>query len=250
MSVSILPLRVSGLTFEAGGRRLIDDISFDLAAGPRTVMLGPNGAGKSLTLRLCHGLMRPTAGVVHWSGVDSRERLGQVRAAQAMVFQRPVMLRRSAAANVDYALKCRHVERGERRRKVAEALEQTGLSALAATSARVLSAGEQQRLALARAWVLTPEVLFLDEPTANLDPAATRAVEDIVAAIGARGTKIVLTTHDLGQARRLAEEVLFLDRGRLLEHVAADEFFAGPATPQARAFIRGELPGDGEGTAP
>ncbi len=237
MSETILPLRVSNLTFEAGGKRLLDGISFELGAGPRTVILGPNGAGKSLMLRLCHGLMAPTSGAVRWMG-GARD----VRARQAMVFQRPVMLRRSAAANVSYALACRKVPRRQRRALVAEALELTGLSGLHDIPARVLSAGEQQRLALARAWILQPEVLFLDEPTANLDPASTRSVEDIVCAIGARGTKIVLTTHDLTQARRIAEEVLFLSGGRLLEFGPADGFFARPATAEARAFIAGELP--------
>ena len=181
--------------------------------------------------------MRPTAGTIRWSDAGHET----ARHAQAMVFQRPVMLRRSAAANVAYALKCRGTGCADRSRLVSEALEQTGLSALASAPARVLSTGEQQRLALARAWVLSPQVLFLDEPTANLDPAATRAVEDIVIAIGDRGTKIVLTTHDLAQARRLAEDVLFLNQGKLLEHVAAETFFAGPATAQARAFIEGVL---------
>ena len=234
MSATILPLRVSGLVFEAGGRRLLDGLSFELAAGRRSVILGPNGAGKSLTLRLCHGLIAPTAGTISWRGG-----MRAARARQAMVFQRPVMLRRSAAANVAYALRGRPM--GRRRARVAEALEMAALPHLARTPARVLSAGEQQRLALARAWVLDPEVLFLDEPTANLDPAATRAVEEMVLAIAAHGTKIILTTHDLGQARRLADEVLFLYGGRLLEHGPAAAFFAAPATAEARAFIAGEL---------
>ena len=117
----------------------------------------------------------------------------------------------------------------------------TGLSPLANTSARVLSIGEQQRLALARAWALRPQVLFLDEPTASLDPAATRAVEEIVMRIHASGTKIVMTTHDLAQALRLAEEVVFLHRGRLIEHAPASEFFRAPRTAEAQAFVRGEL---------
>ncbi len=245
MSATILPLRVSGLVFEAGGRRLLDGLSFELAAGRRSVILGPNGAGKSLTLRLCHGLIAPTAGTISWRG-DMRA----ARTRQAMVFQRPVMLRRSAAANVAYALGGRPMGRRQRRARVAEALEMAGLPHLARTPARVLSAGEQQRLALARASVLDPEVLFLDEPTANLDPAATRAVEEMVLAIAAHGTKIILTTHDLGQARRLADEVLFLHGGRLLEHGPAEAFFAAPATAEARAFIAGELYTDGRENRP
>ena len=237
LNPSILPLVVSGLVFEAGGRRLLDGLSFELAAGRRSVILGANGAGKSLTLRLCHGLIAPTAGTIRWRGDPHA-----ARARQAMVFQRPVMLRRTAAANIAYALHGSGLGRLRRNARVDEALEMAGLLHLAGTPARVLSAGEQQRIALARAWVTEPEVLFLDEPTANLDPAATRAVEELVHAIAAQGTKIVLTTHDLGQARRIGEEVLFLHGGRLLEHGPAEDFFAGPATAEARAFIAGELP--------
>ncbi len=169
-----------------------------------------------------------------WQGVEPRRR-------QAMVFQRPVMLRRSAAANIDFALVLRGLGAQDRQRRRDEALERTGLGKLAASPARALSVGEQQRLALARAWAVRPQVLFLDEPTASLDPAATRAVEAIVADIRESGTKIVMTTHDLGQARRLADEVLFLHNGRLVETAAAERFFDAPRSPEADAFLKGEL---------
>jgi tungstate transport system ATP-binding protein len=159
-----------------------------------------------------------------------------------MVFQRPVMLRRSALANVVYALKAARVPRSERRARALAALEHVGLAHLAENPARVLSGGEQQRLALARAWALKPEVLFLDEPTANLDPTATREVEAIIAAIHAAGAKIVMTTHNLGQAKRLGDEVLFIHQGRLAERGPMDRFFTHPASPEAEAFIKGELP--------
>ncbi|MBM3568644.1 MAG: ATP-binding cassette domain-containing protein [Alphaproteobacteria bacterium] len=229
---AILPLTVEGLGFAAGGETLLAGIGFALRAGMRSVVLGPNGAGKSLLLRLLHGLIRPTAGSMRWSAPEPAR-------VQALVFQRPVLLRRSVAANIYYALELRGVSDAGR---VDEALARTGLTALADRPARVLSGGEQQRLALARAWATRPELLLLDEPTANLDPAATRAVEEIVAAIHAAGTKIVMTTHDLGQARRLADEVLFLHRGRLVEHRPATEFFAAPASEAARAFLKGDLP--------
>ena len=234
---AILPLRLDDVAYSAGGKTLIENVSFEIAAGPRTVLLGPNGAGKSLILRLCHGLIRPTSGRVLWLGRDG----SHPRLHQAMVFQRPVMLRRSAAANIDYALTVRRLSPAERRRRRDGALAVAGLADLADVAARVLSIGEQQRLALARAWALQPQVLFLDEPTASLDPAATRAVEEIVLRIHASGAKIVMTTHDLGQARRLADEILFLHRGRLVEHATAAKFFNAPATLEARAFIRGEL---------
>jgi tungstate transport system ATP-binding protein len=201
------------------------------------VILGPNGAGKSLILRLAHGLLEPSSGSVCWLGA------GAAAAAlrQAMVFERPVLLRRSAAANVDYALALRGMSRAARRSRVEEVLESTGLAAIAQRSARVLSSGEQQRLTLARAWALSPEVLFLDEPTAALDPSATRSVEGIIERIAASGTKIIMTTHDLGQARRLADEVIFLARGELRERTPADPFFEAPRSEEARAFLRGDL---------
>jgi tungstate transport system ATP-binding protein len=237
---SILPLALERVYLRAptGERWLVEDVSGALAAGPRTVVLGPNGAGKTLLLRLCHGLVAPNHGRVRWSGP------GAARGAalrQAMVLQRPVLLRRSVAANVAWPLRLRGLPRAARRARVAEALEATGLAAMAHRAARRLSVGEQQRVALARAWALRPEVIFLDEPTAALDPGATAAVETLVRAIASGGTKVVLTTHDLGQARRLADEVWFLHRGRVLEQADAAEFFERPRSAEARAFLKGDL---------
>lgn len=233
----VLPLSLEGVSYAPGGVCLIDGITARLAAGPVTIVLGPNGAGKSLLLRLCHGLLQPTAGRIVWSCGDVQ----QVRRSQAMVFQRPVLLRRSAAANIDYALSVQGVRRAARREIVAAALERAGLTRLADRPARLLSGGEQQRLAIARAWALRPQILFLDEPTASLDPAATRVIEELILSVRRSGTKIVMTTHDLGQARRLADEVLFLHDGRLLERTPAATFFREPASAEARAFLRGDL---------
>jgi len=235
---SILPVRLEGVCFGAGGRTIIDRVSVELDSGPSTIILGANGAGKSVLMRLCHGLLAPTAGAVHWSAA---ERPGAAR-RQAMVFQRPVMLRRSALANVTYALKLANVPLSERERLALEALESVGLVSLANRPARVLSGGEQQRLALARAWALHPEVLFLDEPTASLDPGATREIENVIKAFDAAGTKIVMATHNLGQARRIGDEVLFLHQGRLVERAPVERFFSQPESAEAKAFIRGELP--------
>jgi tungstate transport system ATP-binding protein len=236
----ILPLRLERAAYAVAGRTLIDAVDLEIAAGPRSIVLGPNGAGKSLLLRLCHGLIAASSGSVVWLG-EGAALPGMVRRRQAMVFQRPVLLRRSAAANVDYALGLRGVARAARRERVAEALARVGVAEFASRPARVLSGGEQQRLALARAWALRPEILFLDEPTASLDPAATRAVEQIIDAFHAAGTKIVMTTHDLGQARRLADEVVFLHQGRIAERGEAARFFELPSSPAARAFLTGDL---------
>lgn len=233
----ILPLVLDGVSFEIGGMRLIKDLNCAFDTGPRTVIIGPNGAGKSLFLRLCHGLLEPSAGAVRWTGPDGAD----PAAAQAMVFQRPVMLRRSVAANVDYALRLRGHGKPARAAIINEALGRCGLRRLKNNPARVLSFGEQQKLALARAWALKPQVLFLDEPTASLDPAATHAVEEIVQAIHDEGARIIMTTHDLGQARRLADEVIFLHRGRMLERAPAAQFFTRPENDLARAFVKGEL---------
>ena len=232
----MLPLVLEDVSFAVNGRVIIDRISVEIAAGPRTVILGPNGAGKSVLMRLCHGLLKPTAGVIAWRGPTN----GGLR--QAMVFQRPVMLRRSVLANVVYGMGLAGIAPRERELRARDVLEAVGLSHLAERPARMLSGGEQQRVALARAWALNPEVLFLDEPTANLDPGATRDIESIVAQMHASGTKIIMTTHSLGQARRLGDEILFLYEGRLVERSPVDRFFAQPASPEAAAFIRSELP--------
>jgi tungstate transport system ATP-binding protein len=230
MPVCSLPLVFDRVAFAAGGVEILRDISLTIASGRPTILLGPNGAGKSVLLRLCHGLLKPAAGTVRaGNGGTSTERT-------ALVFQRPVMLRRSVLANIAYGMRGRNSHA-----RAADLLQRVGLAHLAARPARKLSGGEQQRVALARAWGRDPEILFLDEPTASLDPAATRAVEEIIGEIAAQGVKIVMATHDLGQARRLAGDVLFLHHGRLYEHTPACDFFTAPKTPEAAAFLRGDL---------
>lgn len=234
-AASLLPCRTRGLTYETGGRRLIDSLDLTLADSGLTVIMGPNGAGKSLLLRLLHGLIEPTAGSLSWGGQALTR---AVRRRQAMVFQRPVLLRRSVEANLRFVLALRG---GSAHARTGELLAHVGLAAHARQPARRLSGGEQQRLALAKALALEPEVLFLDEPTASLDPAATAAIEAIVADARTRGTKVVFVTHDQGQARRLADEVLFLHRGRLPEQSPAAAFFDRPGATEARDYLAGRL---------
>ena len=234
----ILPLVLHEVCFRVGGRNLIENFSADIGSGSSSIILGANGAGKSVLMRLMHGLLAPTSGRIAWNDPDAERR----RRLQAMVFQRPVLLRRSALANIVYALGLARVARGQREALAIEALESVGLMPLALRPARVLSGGEQQRLALARAWALHPEVLFLDEPTASLDPSATREIERVIQAFDAAGTKIVMATHNLGQARRLGDEVLFIHQGRLVERAPVEQFFSQPAAAEAAAFVRGELP--------
>ena len=231
----ILPLQVDALAFQVGELSVLREVSFRIEPGSRNIVLGPNGAGKSVLLRLLHGLLAPTAGRVSWAAANAGR-------AQAMVFQRPVMMRRTVCANIEFALGLNDVGASHDRKQLAmAALEHVGLSHFADRPARLCSGGEQQRVALARAWALKPQVLFLDEPTASLDPAATRAIEEVIGAMHRDGCTIVMTTHDLGQARRLADRVLFLDHGRLVEDAHAEKFFQQPQSPEAAAFIRWEL---------
>lgn len=237
-AAALFPLHTVGLTYAVRGRRLIDGIDLTLEQGPRTVVMGPNGAGKSLLLRLLHGLLTPSAGEVRWGGTPPTE---AVRRRQALVFQRPVLLRRTVGANLRFVLRLRPCPRTEQAQRLDRILALAGLTGLVDRPARALSSGEQQRLALARALILEPEVLLLDEPTASLDPAAVGEIEALIEAARGRATKIVLVTHDVGQARRLADEVIFLHRGRLVEHTPAAEFFTQPCSAQAQAYLEGRL---------
>lgn len=233
---TILPLTGQSTGFKIDEKWLLQPIDFSIAAGGLTMILGANGAGKSLFLRLCHGLITPSAGTVAWNApggaLDGRKR-------HAMVFQKPVMLRRSARANLVHALRAG----GEKdpRARADEALDRFGLRGLEHQPARLLSGGEQQRLAIARAWSLRPELLFLDEPTSQLDPGATRQIEEMILALKREGVTLVMSTHDLAQARRLADRVLFLHKGAIVEDAPAFEFFQGPATKTAQAFVAGDL---------
>jgi len=233
----MLPLVVNRARYVVGGKAIIEDVSFTIHDAGLTVLLGPNGAGKSTLLKLCHGLLLPSSGSIRWGGAD----VAEVQQQQAMVFQRPVLLRRSAAENVDHVLKVRGASSAQRARVIEESLEWAGLAEIADIPARKLSGGEQQSLTIARAWALNPEVLLLDEPTANLDPGATRRVEDLIRSFAGAGKKVIMATHNIAQAQRLADEVLFLNHGRLLEHAPADRFMSGPSDPLAARFIAGEL---------
>ena len=230
-----LPIVCADVAIGHNGTRVLRDVDLTIGRGTCTFILGPNGAGKSTLLRVLHGLARPTAGVVTWGGETTRP------AGHAMVFQRAVLLRRAAAANIRYALTLAGVTGAEADARIADALAEVGLSALAARSARVLSGGEQQRLALARAWAVQPQLLFLDEPTASLDPGAKREVEDVLAGFAAEGMTLVMSTHNLGQAKRLASRVIYLEAGVIHADLPTDAFFNGPLQGPAQQFLKGEM---------
>jgi tungstate transport system ATP-binding protein len=216
------------------GKTVLDRLSVELAPKGVTALIGPNGAGKSVTLQVIDGLLAPVSGAV---------RIGAGRDVRTgFVFQRPVLVRASAAANVALALTPLKISRAERKSRTLAALDRVGLSARAGEPATLLSGGEQQRLALARAWAIEPHLLLLDEPTANLDPAATEIVESLIGEISDRGTKVVLVSHNLGQVMRLASEVVVLSQGRAVEQGPTRAVLTAPRSPEAQAYIKGELP--------
>jgi tungstate transport system ATP-binding protein len=234
--VTDLPIMFDSVSVRAGVTTILDRLTLTLSSGSPTLVIGPNGAGKSTLLRLCMGLVAPTEGRITWGG-----RADAKPTRRAFVFQRPVMLRRTVAANIAYGLTHAGYPQEKHAARISELLERVGLSDLAMRPARRLSGGEQQRLALARALARDPELLLLDEPTASLDPAATRSVEEIVRDAAQSGIKIVMASHDLGQVRRLAGDVVFMVRGNVREHTSAEDFLKNPSTSEAAAFVRGDL---------
>ena len=224
-------IRLDGVSLALNGRPILDRLTFDVPARGVTALIGPNGAGKSVTLRVIDGLLKPDTGAM-------RVVSGRV----AFVFQRTALVRASAAANVSLALSPLRLSRHERRDRVAAALARVGLSERAGDAATRFSGGEQQRVALARAWALRPALLLLDEPTASLDPGATAIVEDLVAEMARDGTAVLLVSHNLGQVARLAESVIVLDAGRAVEQGPTRTTLFTPRTPEARAYLTGELP--------
>lgn len=233
---NILPLTLQDLVVRRRGKRLLGPVSLALQGCGISILIGPNGSGKTTLLRVMHGIERISAGRKAWA-VDDVD----AHAAQSFVFQTPVMMRRNVRDNIAYPLVLRGVPRREARIAADGWAARVGLESALARPATVLSGGEKQKLALARALVTAPQVLFLDEPCANLDGHATQEIEAILIAARDAGTRIVMSTHDLGQARRLADEVLFLHDGNLIETLSAAAFFAGPASPQAVAFVNGDL---------
>lgn len=236
LPLEALPLEVRALHYSVADEILLRDIELLVESPQITMVLGHNGAGKSLLLRVLHGLLPPGQGTVKWNGIDVARLM--VRKNQAMVFQKPVVLRRSVAANIDYILALRGIDTHDARD---ELLRSANLHSKARQAATSLSGGEQQRLAIARALATGPSVLFLDEPTASMDPAATAAIEQQIKAVANRGIKIFMVTHDIGQARRLAHDIIFLHHGEVTEHTGAAEFFDHPCSSAASNYLDRQL---------
>lgn len=236
--VSLFPMTATDVHVCRRGKTLLGPLDLSLDKPLTTVVMGPNGSGKTTLLRVLHGLARMRQGQIRWACDD-----GTARAAQAFVFQQPILLRRNVMENIAYPLLICGVSRPRAERQAQEWAERVGLAPFLARNALHLSGGEQQKLALARALITEPALIFLDEPTASLDGHATREIEALLVAARARGTALMLATHDLGQARRLAEDVVFVLHGRVHEKTPATDFFDRPKTSEARAFLKGDIVG-------
>lgn len=232
----LFPLSVQGAVTRRRGKTLVGPVDLELPGDGACVVIGPNGSGKTTLLRLLHGAARLSAGAIDWACPMSR-----ARREQAFVFQRPVMLRRSVEDNIAYPLIMRGSPRVTARAEARDWAAKVGLGDMLDRPAPVLSGGEQQKLALARALIMQPKLLFLDEPCTALDGRAMREIEQILTDAKSAGTRLILSTHDMGQARRLADRVVFLLRGRVHETGPAAEFFEHPRTEQARAFLKGDI---------
>jgi tungstate transport system ATP-binding protein len=231
-----MSVRLSEVVVKRRSKTVLGPVNLDLEGDGFTIVLGPNGAGKTTLLKVLHGVERVSGGSVQWSVPDM-----EAREAQAYVFQRPIMLRRSVRQNLAFPLELLGYGKAEISERVGDWAESIGLTGVLDEPAPRLSGGEQQKLALGRALIRKPKVLFLDEPCANLDGRSTREIEELLRNATQVGTRIIMTTHNLGQARRLAGDVLFLLNGKVHEHGDATEFFTTPQTPQAKAFIQGDI---------
>lgn len=235
----ILPIVTEGATVHGTeGQTLLDQIDLTIAGSGILVVLGPNGAGKSLLLRVLTGLVPISCGKISWAG---QAQLGRNVRRIGFVFQKPVMFRRTVRENISFVLNQNGLTKEASRERAEQVLLDADLLHLANAPARRLSGGEQQRVAIARARAIDPEILFLDEPTAHLDPASTAIIETMILDAKARGTRIIHVTHDMGQARRLGDDIAFLHLGKLVEHGEAETFFASPKSKAARAFVAGDL---------
>ena len=234
--MNTMSLHLNAARVQRRGKPILGPVSLDLKAEGVTIVLGPNGSGKTTLLKIMHGVERLSSGEMVWS-VDEET----ARESQAYVFQTPVMLRRTVAQNLAYPLQLAKTPRDEIERRVTNWAQRIGLAEALERPAPRLSGGEKQKLALGRALIRDPSVLFLDEPCANLDGRATREIEALLQDAHAHGTRIIMATHDLGQARRLASDVLFMLNGQVHEQAEAPDFFAQPVTAEARAFLKGDI---------
>ncbi len=235
-AASILPLKLSGATAHFRKKSLVGPVDLTIAGRGITMVIGPNGAGKTTLLRLMHGLQRLSGGTIEWA-----QKNALVQRKQAYVFQSPIMMRRRVIDSIAFPLTLHGMDKKSARHQAKIWAGRVGLDHVLHSWAPMLSGGEKQKLALARALIYQPEILFLDEPCANLDGRSTRDIEAILQETQQAGTRIVMATHDMGQVRRLGSDVVFIYRGKVHEQGDMQTFFAAPQTPEAQAFIKGDI---------
>ena len=232
----MFPLRVTDVKINIKSKRLIGPINLEIEQNGISILLGANGSGKTTLLEALHGLRKLSAGKVEWNISNS-----QAAAEQAFVFQSPIMLRRTVAENLAFPLKVRRLSKLTTTTKVIMWAKKIGLEDKIKQQAMLLSGGEMQAIAVARALITKPKMLFLDEPTASLDGATKKAIEDILISASSNGTKILMSTHDLGQLKRLARDIIFLHNGIVEAHCSKEEFLTKPASKAAKQFLAGDI---------
>ena len=232
----MFPLRVTDVKINIKSKRLIGPINLEIEQNGISILLGANGSGKTTLLEALHGLRKLSAGKVEWNISNN-----QAAAEQAFVFQSPIMLRRTVAENLAFPLKVRRLSKLTTTTEVMMWAKKIGLEDKIRQQAVLLSGGEMQAIAVARALITKPKMLFLDEPTASLDGATKKAIEDILISASSNGTKILMSTHDLGQLKRLARDIIFLHKGIVEAHCSKEEFLTKPASKAAKQFLAGDI---------
>ena len=231
----LTPIQFVDVSVVLGQKLILDKINCKIKSNSITAVLGPNGAGKSIFLQTINGLISIQSGRLTFNSMEKNQ---EIRKQQALVFQNPVLLRRTVMANMQFVLNLRNRESNQLLKNI---LDKVGLEGYEKKSARLLSGGEKQRLSMARALVVNPHLLLLDEPTANLDPYSLNLIEDLVLEENSIGKTVIFTTHDMSQAKRLATDVIFLNKGKVLEQTVSKTFFKSPKTLEAQKYINGEI---------
>ena len=234
-NINCLPIFIKDLTLILDNRKILSSLNLSINSDDVTVIMGPNGAGKSLFLKILNGILTPTSGCITW---NNKKQFSDTINTQAFVFQKPILLRRSVIANLDYMDSVLGYKKKISKDRLLEIVQ---LKKQKNQPARMLSLGEQQRLSLIRSLMLRPNLLLLDEPTANLDPASTKIIEDIILNLKMMGIKIIFVTHNILQAKRIADEIIFLNEGKMVEHLNKQEFFSNSKSIEVQNYLNGIL---------
>ena len=234
-NINCLPIYIKDLSLILDERKILSSLNLSINSDDVTVIMGPNGAGKSIFLKILNGILTPTSGCITW---NNKKQFSDTLNTQAFVFQKPILLRRSVIANLDYM---DSVLGNKKKISKDRLLEIVQLKKQKNQPARMLSLGEQQRLSLIRSLMLRPNLLLLDEPTANLDPASTKIIEDIILNLKMMGIKIIFVTHNILQAKRIADDIIFLNEGKMVEHLDKQEFFSNSKSIEVQNYLNGIL---------